>query len=91
MSRSCRFVVAENEDTARIEQNQHLIKSKLYKNSKTHDRMSHHIRIQVSIMRKPGTSCVHCRLFCLSAERTTDTNLGYFKRCFEKDAVLLLK
>ena len=48
--------------------------------------MSHHK--QVSIMRKPGTSCVHCRLFCLSAERTTDCNLGCFKRCFEKDAVL---
>ena len=90
MSRSCRFVVGENEDTARrIEQNQHLIESKLYKNSKTHGRMSNHI--QVSIMTKPGTSCVHCRLFCLSAERTTDCNLGCFKRCFEKDAVLLLK
>ena len=86
MGRSCRFVVAENEDTARIEQNQHLIERKLYENSKTHGRMSHHI--QVSIVRKPGTSCVHCRLFCLSTERTTDTNLGCFKRCFEKEAVL---
>ena len=54
MSRSCRFVVAENEDTARIEQNQHLIERKLHKNSKTHGRMSHYI--QVSIVRKRGTS-----------------------------------
>lgn len=86
MSRSCRFVVAENEDTARIEQNQHLIERKIHKNSKTHGRMSHYI--QVSIVRKRGTSCVHCRLFCLSTERTTDTNLGCFKRSFEKEAVL---